>query len=86
MDGSQSTGSSRGTENREGSSSDGAYKTSSIVKVVGAVAGLAAVACSLANIFSGSDEKTMKAPGRDYRMPRKDFERDPAKYFRELRK
>ncbi|KAK9266770.1 hypothetical protein L1049_005672 [Liquidambar formosana] len=87
MGGSQSTGSSSGTENGEGSSSKGTYEASSVVKVVGAVAGLAAVACSIANVLSaGSEEKTMKAPGRNHRMPRKDFESDPAKYFRDLRK
>ncbi|TKY53737.1 hypothetical protein E2542_SST25279 [Spatholobus suberectus] len=30
--------------------------------------------------------KTMKAPGRNYRILRNDFERDPADYFRNLRK
>ncbi|TKY53735.1 hypothetical protein E2542_SST25277 [Spatholobus suberectus] len=30
--------------------------------------------------------KTMKAPGRDYRILRNDFERNPADYFRNLRK
>ncbi|KAF7113205.1 hypothetical protein RHSIM_Rhsim09G0123800 [Rhododendron simsii] len=35
---------------------------------------------------SGSQEKMMKAPGREYRMPRKEFETSPAGYFRDLRK
>ncbi|KAJ6952924.1 hypothetical protein NC653_041916 [Populus alba x Populus x berolinensis] len=30
--------------------------------------------------------KTMKAPGRNYRMPRSDFEANPSAYFRGLRK
>ncbi|KAG6738159.1 hypothetical protein POTOM_059721 [Populus tomentosa] len=30
--------------------------------------------------------KTMKAPGRNYRMPRSDFEANPCAYFRDLRK
>ncbi|KAE8657400.1 Nop14, putative isoform 1 [Hibiscus syriacus] len=32
------------------------------------------------------DKKTMKAPGRNYRIVRDDFEHDPASYFRDLRK
>ncbi|KAH7839388.1 hypothetical protein Vadar_003517 [Vaccinium darrowii] len=35
---------------------------------------------------SGSDGKMMKAPGRNYRMPRKEFEKSPSDYFRDLRK
>ncbi|KAK7393694.1 hypothetical protein VNO78_22257 [Psophocarpus tetragonolobus] len=35
---------------------------------------------------SGKGGKTMKAPGRDYRMLRKDFETNPKGYFRNLRK
>ena len=31
-----------------------------------------------------SGGKTMKAPGRDYRIFRSDFEADPAGYFRDL--
>ncbi|KAG4981678.1 hypothetical protein JHK87_026427 [Glycine soja] len=34
----------------------------------------------------GKGGKTMKAPGRNYRMFRKDFELNPANYFRNLRK
>ncbi|KAG6739055.1 hypothetical protein POTOM_058694 [Populus tomentosa] len=30
--------------------------------------------------------KTMKAPGRNYRMPRSNFEANPCAYFRDLRK
>jgi hypothetical protein len=30
--------------------------------------------------------KTMKAPGRNYRMPRSNFEANPSAYFRDLRK
>lgn len=31
------------------------------------------------------EDKMMKAPGRDYLMPRKDFEENPSEYFRRLR-
>ncbi|WOH07954.1 hypothetical protein DCAR_0727389 [Daucus carota subsp. sativus] len=34
----------------------------------------------------GRSERTMKAPGRDYRMPRSEFEENPGSYFRGLRK
>ncbi|KAH7839747.1 hypothetical protein Vadar_008226 [Vaccinium darrowii] len=56
------------------------------VVIVGAVAivgrsGLTKLVSSL-----GSKEKMMKAPGRDYQIPRKDFENSPADYFRDLRK
>ncbi|KAK7279236.1 hypothetical protein RJT34_24282 [Clitoria ternatea] len=37
-------------------------------------------------LSTGSEGKTMKAPGRDYRMSRDDFEHNPAKYFRDLHK
>ncbi|KAL3583329.1 hypothetical protein D5086_014390 [Populus alba] len=30
--------------------------------------------------------KTMKAPGRNFRIPRKDFDDNPSAYFRGLRK
>ncbi|KAI8539369.1 hypothetical protein RHMOL_Rhmol09G0177500 [Rhododendron molle] len=51
---------------------------------VGAAAAAALVGWLVSG--SGSQEKMMKAPGRDYRMPRKDFEKSPADYFRDLRK
>ncbi|KAF5751043.1 pentatricopeptide repeat-containing protein [Tripterygium wilfordii] len=34
---------------------------------------------------SGEEKKTMKATGRDHRMYREDFEKDPKTYFRDLR-
>ncbi|KAJ9187364.1 hypothetical protein P3X46_002827 [Hevea brasiliensis] len=67
---------------------------SKVGRVVGAVAGIAvgvaAVAWSIASIVSDSgsaapNRKTMKAPGRDYKMYRDDFEKDHAGYFRSLR-
>ncbi|RDY12373.1 hypothetical protein CR513_02854, partial [Mucuna pruriens] len=41
---------------------------------------------AIAVIFGccGKRGKTMKAPGRNYRISRKDFERNPANYFRNL--
>ncbi|KAJ8774583.1 hypothetical protein K2173_017029 [Erythroxylum novogranatense] len=58
--------------------------------VAGAVAGTAALVSTILYAASGSDstknKKTMKAPGRDERMLRADFEKDPAEYFRDLRK
>ncbi|OMO72083.1 hypothetical protein COLO4_27839 [Corchorus olitorius] len=54
-----------------------------------AVAGAIIVACCVAGLLSGSEasssRKTMKAPGRNYRIFRDDFEDDPADYFRRLR-
>ncbi|KAF5751045.1 hypothetical protein HS088_TW02G00055 [Tripterygium wilfordii] len=72
------------------------YKTAIIG---GLLAGAVLVGCGIAAlvavISSGSglddedevheDKKTMKAPGRDYRIYRDDFEEDPATYFRNLR-
>ncbi|KAK9928342.1 hypothetical protein M0R45_025485 [Rubus argutus] len=56
----------------------------------GAIAGLAAVAwgaelVSGATSTSGEQRKTMKHPGRDERIFRDDFKRDPASHFRSLR-
>ncbi|OWM64011.1 hypothetical protein CDL15_Pgr006381 [Punica granatum] len=51
-----------------------------------AIAGLV-IAGGIAWAFGSSgDRKTMKAPGRDHRMYRDDFQRDPSDYFRNLRK
>lgn len=66
--------------NRE--SGDQAVGTAAVA--VGAAAAAALVGWLVSG--SGSQEKTMKAPGRDYRMRRKDFEESPANYFRDLRK
>lgn len=58
----------------------------------GAIAVLAAVAWGIASLVSGSistsggQRKTMKAPGRNQRIYRDDFQRDPASYFKGLRK
>jgi len=42
-------------------------------------------AWGLTKLVSSSDEKMMKAPGRDYRMPRDEFDESPSDYFRKLR-
>lgn len=34
---------------------------------------------------SRSEKKMMKAPGRDHRIPREEFEKNPRKHFRDLR-
>nr|GLL34128.1 hypothetical protein B456_008G175600 [Ipomoea trifida] len=53
----------------------------------GVVAVVGLVIWAAVEIFGGSksDRRTMKAPGRDYRIFRDDFERDPGSYFRNLR-
>ncbi|OAY50137.1 hypothetical protein MANES_05G111400v8 [Manihot esculenta] len=61
------------------------------LETIGAVA-VVVVACSVVALFSSlrgsntDERKTMKAPGRNYRIFRDDFEDDPAGYFRSLRK
>ncbi|CAL1360128.1 unnamed protein product [Linum trigynum] len=64
--------------------------SSGISLAVAAVAGVAAAAYGIASLFSGSEststnDKTMKAPGRDGRILRDDFEKNPSGYFRDLR-
>ncbi|KAL6552716.1 hypothetical protein OROHE_008080 [Orobanche hederae] len=47
-----------------------------------AVAGFAAVVWwGLSKLLGVSNEKIMKAPGKDYYIPRKDFEHNPADWF-----
>ncbi|OIW20049.1 hypothetical protein TanjilG_31978 [Lupinus angustifolius] len=62
-----------------------AFETASMVGL-----GVAAVAVAVVGAFflfgSDSKRKSMKAPGRNYRIFRDDFERDPGSYFRDLRK
>ncbi|KAA8532866.1 hypothetical protein F0562_033017 [Nyssa sinensis] len=62
---------------------------STLGKVIGAVAGIAVAAWSLSSLLSGSEaesnEKMMKAPGRDGYIPRSDFEKNPKDYFSNLR-
>ncbi|GMI99856.1 hypothetical protein HRI_003654900 [Hibiscus trionum] len=57
--------------------------TATVIAVAALAVGL--VVCGV--IFLGSrGKKTMKAPGRSYRIFRDDFKHDPASYFRGLRK
>ncbi|KAG6399000.1 hypothetical protein SASPL_140473 [Salvia splendens] len=61
-------------------------ESSSLVAVGAAAVGVAAVAWwGLSSLFGSSDEKMMKAPGKKYSIPRKDFDRDPAEWFRNNR-
>ena len=64
-------------------------ETSSLVAVGAAAVGVAAVAWwGLSSLFGSSDssdEKMMKAPGQNYSIRRKDFESNPAEYFRNNR-
>ncbi|KAB1207131.1 hypothetical protein CJ030_MR7G011452 [Morella rubra] len=61
-----------------------------VTVAVGVGVGLAAACVTIADLLSDSGTtkmgKTMKAPGRNTRINRDDFERDAAGYFRELRK
>ena len=68
--------------------SDSENKAATIAKCAVAVLGVAVAICGLISGSSGSktDRKTMKAPARNHRIFRDDFERDPAAYFRNLRK
>lgn len=60
---------------------------SNLVIAAVAVAGLALLGYGLSGVFSGSGQRrAMKAPGRDSRIFRDDFERNPSAYFRDLRK
>ena len=52
----------------------------------GALLFIAVVLFSCLRSSTSSGRKTMKAPGRDYRIFRADFESDPGSYFRNLRK
>ncbi|KAL6187821.1 hypothetical protein ACLB2K_039216 [Fragaria x ananassa] len=81
------------SESRESSRQEGGENAGAIVALAAAaIAGLAAVVLVVARLLSGSsssggEKKTMKAPGRNnQRIKRDDFERDPASYFKKLRK
>ncbi|KAB1207125.1 hypothetical protein CJ030_MR7G011446 [Morella rubra] len=61
---------------------------SMLASTVAAGLGLAAVCVVIALLMSSGNTKkgkTMKAPGRNTRIDRKDFEGDAKGYFRELR-
>ncbi|KAL6186724.1 hypothetical protein ACLB2K_042843 [Fragaria x ananassa] len=73
------------SESRESSRQEGGENA-------GAIVALAAVVLVVARLLSGSsssggEKKTIKAPGRNnQRIKRDDFERDPASYFKNLRR
>ncbi|XAR65304.1 hypothetical protein NMG60_11009384, partial [Bertholletia excelsa] len=60
-----------------------------VATAMGVAAGAALMGWGFYKLISSSEtsdeKKMMKAPGRDYYMPRGDFEEDPASYFRDLR-
>lgn len=70
---------------------DQVVETLKVVSTVAAVAvGVALVGWGLSQLVDGLEEKSnkkkkMKAPGRDFRIFRDDFEHDPSGYFRSLR-
>ncbi|KAA0034481.1 hypothetical protein E5676_scaffold475G00210 [Cucumis melo var. makuwa] len=66
---------------------------SKAAKIVGAVVGFATFIGCVASMLSSADSETagdrkmMKAPGKHgEEMYRDEFEKDPSKYFRDLRK
>ncbi|XAR65305.1 hypothetical protein NMG60_11009386, partial [Bertholletia excelsa] len=60
-----------------------------IATAMGVAAGAALLKWGFYKVIWGSEaseeRKMMKAPGRDYYMPRDDFEEDPVSYFHDLR-
>lgn len=67
-------------------------ESSGTAMAAGEIAGLAfcavgaGVASLMGNSSKSSGRKTMKAPGRDERIFQDEFAKDPAAYFRDLRK
>ncbi|XP_011020616.1 PREDICTED: uncharacterized protein LOC105122928 [Populus euphratica] len=78
--------SGKGASSSKTETEDEGINGTGIAAATGAVAGAALVAWGIGSApFSSSKPdsgKTMKAPGRDYRIPRADFERDPKGYFK----
>ncbi|KAK7828652.1 hypothetical protein CFP56_030060 [Quercus suber] len=66
--------------------SDSENKVATIAKCAVAVFVAAVVIYGLLSGSSTTNRKTMKAPARNHRMFRDDFEKNPAAYFRNLRK
>ncbi|KAL1565505.1 hypothetical protein AAHA92_07712 [Salvia divinorum] len=61
-------------------------EVTSTLKAVGVAVGVAAVAwLAFSYLFGSSDGKMMKAPGKNYSIPRKNFESNPAEWFRNNR-
>ena len=97
MGGNEST--SRNRNNADGTENDDRSLMTEISGSDMAKAGLAAVGIAAAGVLlasvvgdkassseASSEKKTMKAPGRDDRILREDFEKDPKKYFQDLHK
>jgi len=82
--------SGKGAASSKTETEDEGINGTGIAAAIGAVAGAALLAWGIGSALFSSPEpdagKTMKAPGRDYRIPRADFERDPKSYFKDLRK
>ncbi|KAL1543172.1 hypothetical protein AAHA92_20181 [Salvia divinorum] len=77
------SGNSSSSKQKQTEEDDGVTST---LKAVGAAVGVAAVAWSaFSYLFGRSEEKMMKAPGKNYSIPRKDFESNPAEWFRNNR-
>uniref|UniRef100_A0A2K1WTD0 Uncharacterized protein n=1 Tax=Populus trichocarpa TaxID=3694 RepID=A0A2K1WTD0_POPTR len=63
-----------------------------LAKIVGSCCGCTCLAwsvrsgCGCLSRCLSKSVKTMKAPGRNYHMPRSNFEANPSAYFRDLRK
>ncbi|KAF8008136.1 hypothetical protein BT93_K1966 [Corymbia citriodora subsp. variegata] len=93
MGASESKGREENGENKESSDTTLAKESSSTAALAaGAIAGAAILALG-AGVVSmmgesskpSEEEKTMKAPGRDMRIPRRTFEENPKAYFENLR-
>ncbi|KAL9364812.1 hypothetical protein Peur_042685 [Populus x canadensis] len=83
-------GSGKGAASSRTETEEDDIDVTGIAFAIGAVAGAALLAWGIGSaLFSSSEPdpgKTMKAPGRDFRIRRADFERDPKGYFKDLRK
>ncbi|KAF7851101.1 hypothetical protein BT93_L4538 [Corymbia citriodora subsp. variegata] len=93
MGASESKGREENGENKESSDTAPAKESSSTAALAaGAFAGAAILALGASVVIMmgelsepSEEEKTMKAPGRDMRIPRRAFEGNPKGYFKNLR-
>lgn len=74
-----------GSESKDGERSGATMAARVIAGLVICAVG-AGVASLMGNSSGSSGRKTMKAPGRDTRIFRDEFAKDPAGYFRDLHK
>ena len=74
------------SESRERSRSEDDKNNNGAEIAIAAVVAVASIVSLIASGSAGPERKTMKAPGRNYRIFRDDFEKSPASYFRNLRK